>query len=193
MKNKKAFKITIIICIITIISIIAVAATYAGYAGIIAQSSDTAYIARWDIKLNSVDNLFNHDYIVNLRNKDENGKYIIAPGVSGKYDIVLTNSGDVKAKVTKIVVSKADTTLNIPLKFSIDEKQSWTTLENNAVLNLDDNIISVGESKKIVTLYWEWPSEGNDVIDTLVGVSSANGNKTYSLDVNISAEQFIDE
>lgn len=188
--DKIKFRIVAIVLILVMISIVAVASTYAKYAGIIAESSDTAYIARWDVSIDGTSKAFSHDYILNLVNEDENGKSIIAPGVSGKWDIALTNNGDVKANITKIIITKSSESSYIPMKFSIDEKVTWIYL-NEGDIEFNNQILNVGETKKITTLYWEWPSEGNDVVDTFVGVSSYNGNKKFELNINVNAEQYI--
>lgn len=188
--DKIKFRIVTVVLVIMMISIVAVASTYAKYAGIIAESSDTAYIARWDISMNTADTLFNHDYMLELINTDENGQAMLAPGVFGKWDIALTNKGDVKANITKIAISKSSESPNVPIRFSIDNKKSWTYL-NNGKIDVTNQIINIGETKKVETLYWEWPSEGNDVLDTLVGAASYNGNKKFTLIININAEQYM--
>lgn len=190
--QKKWVQITLIMLIITVILIIMVIRIYAGYAGIVGKASDTAYIARWDVSMNKIDNLFEHSYILNLTNQDENGNYIIAPGTSGQTDIILNNNGDVKAKITEIVIRKTDESVTVPLIFSIDNKKTWISL-NDVNIQLEPYIINIGESKKVATLYWEWPSEGNDVLDTLVGMASAKGDNKFTLKVNVKAEQLIED
>lgn len=189
--DKIKFRIVAVVLIVMMLSIVAVASTYAKYAGIIAESSDTAYIARWNVSMNKADTLFNHDYMLQLVNTDESGHSMIAPGVYGKWDIALTNSGDVKANITKITFSKSSESPNVPIRFSIDDKKTWTYL-NEGKIDVTNQIIKIGETKKVATLYWEWPSEGNDVIDTLVGVASYNGDKKFVLNINVSAEQYME-
>ena len=189
MNEKAKFKIVFIVLMVTIISIIFVSTIYANYAITIGKASDKAYVAKWNITINDVSDIFTEEHMINVCNKDENGNAIIAPGVSGIYSIFLKNAGDVKANVTKIDITKTEDSSLIPLIFSIDGGKTWKNM--NEPIEISNQIINPGESKEIAKLYWKWPSEGNEMADTLVGIASSRGRKKFVLKVNVAAEQYM--
>lgn len=190
MKQNKVLRIILIVIIIlTILTTIIVISTYASYTNLVSEGQDIALIARWNIEMNALDNnFFEHDYILNL--KDENNTKTLVPGVHGSSTISLSNSGDVDGIIKKIIFKQSNDSEYIPLKFSLDGMNwSYMTKEGTSI-DVSTELL-VGESKEVTKIYWEWPLDGNDVIDTVVGLAAANGKTEYKLAVSVITEQLI--
>lgn len=157
-----------------------VGGTFAKYTSS-AQGSDGAAVAKWSIKVGDTDiataNVFTFDLFNTI--KDSNGTAdegdmapvdgsIIAPGTSGKFDIVIKNDSEVNAKYSiAYTVTRND---NIPVQFSKDGT-TWKTDINN--LDVSDVTINMNETAT-VSVYWRWKYEDNrDADDTTLGTAAS--------------------
>ena len=148
----------------------------------------------------------------------ENGEKVIAPGSDNTYRFALENTGNVSLdyKVTfhavcEIIEKGADSSgtsnFEIPVQASVSytsgttERYLFGTAAANAPVTDMVNVqhsSSVGTGRYIpYTLYWEWPFDGNDAEDTLLGNRAAElalENKEIRLTITIKtiAEQSSD-
>lgn len=119
--------------------------------------------------------------------KSSNGDKLIAPGTSNVYDFYIKNTGNVGIYYTVSVISEltvkaGQETLTVPLeaKFVRDDGKYLFGTENSygkmSELNgqLDRAGLSVNHFRKY-SLLWQWPFEGDDNLDTLLGNLTCEG------------------
>ena len=144
-------------------------------------ASDSAVVAKFGLNVPNTIDLFADSY-TNVQ-ADADGKKIIAPGTSGKYDFEIAGTSEVAYKVN------ADISITYseewgeykPLEFSRDGL-SWKGF------NLfKTDLESALESETLVpntayaseqAIHWRWPyyvSDADDIKDTNVGVKAAEG------------------
>ena len=109
MKKNKMMRIASVLLVAVLLSTCAISGTYAKYITT-ATGSDTARVAKWDVKLeeNTMSNTFNFDLFKTVNDSDGNYEndvkpgtgddHIIAPGTSGSFTINLSNASEVNAK-----------------------------------------------------------------------------------------------
>ena len=198
MKETKKNRTTTIITILLLLAIgtSALIGTLAKYmtSGSI---SDDAVVAKFGLNIPTTINLFSDSY-TNVQ-ADEEGKKIIAPGTSGQYKFVVTGKSEVayKVKANISVTYSAGWNDYAPLEFSINGAD-WT----NDLEQFKTDLGSALESETMApnaeyastqTIYWRWPfyvSSGNDIKDTQMGVSAAEGTPpSVSVTIEMTAIQ----
>lgn len=197
MKENKIMKFIAFVLLVTVIALILVAGTYAKYASS-ASGSDSAVVAKWDIKAGPVGdeksiiaenstvsfNLF--DTILDEDGTAETdviaGK--IAPGTSGRFEFSIKNDSQVNAEYG-IAFNLGETT--IPLQFKVNDGEWTTSLDTVATTALDMN------TSDIATVEWRWAYEtaddqGNvvagDIVDTGLGIAPPEVTVTATLNVS---------
>lgn len=148
-----------------------VGGTFAKYTSS-ATGTDSATVARWDIKVGGTNIATNDTFTFDLFKtiKDSNGTAdetdmspvdgtIIAPGTRGSFDIVIKNDSEVNAKYA--IDYTVTNTSNIPVEFSTDGTV-WKTDINQ--LDVTDVAIDLG-TNKTVTVYWKWRFEADNVTE----------------------------
>jgi hypothetical protein len=215
--TKNVWKIAALLVVLSLISFTMLSGTYAKYSSTFA-GTDTALVAKWEftgsgdgftINNDGSDtltlNLFEHTFVDNIRPTGPGGAYIIAPGVSGDFEIVVTNNSDVAATVT-FALSKAADSANVPIQYSLTEAVGgggdFTDPLDEAELDdeLDDAFSTLDPDAATAsqTVYWRWQlSSGaaGDAVDTGLGQDSAEGvDRTfYGLTITLTAEQIPPE
>lgn len=218
-KHGKTFKIGALLLVVALISTVMISGTFAKYTSEY-SGQDTALVAKWDVKpeagqtgnleaiaetgdsVTELD-LFQHAHTKMLNSITTNGgiDYIIAPGVSGSFDIKVTNDSDVDAKMTFVLETVAGSA-NVPMVYTIEGDSpatEYTDLNLLAGALTMDNVTQ-GGTNKVVTVNWEWKfNDVNDVndsinkADTLLGTASAGagaGERTsYTLKITATATQ----
>lgn len=149
-----------------------VSGTYAKYTSTF-EATDSARVAKWAFKINDTDvtnsftfNLFDTVNEIGTTEDDTdvaNGtdETIIAPGTTGSFDIKLANASEVTAKYA---INYEVTKNNIPVEFSVDGGNTWTTDLANVVAS-DDTVLNIGADTTI-TVQWRWVFEVADDADT---------------------------
>ena len=168
-----------------------VGGTFAKYTSS-ATGTDSATVAKWDIKVGGTNIATNNTFTFNLFEtiKDSNGiddesdmspvdGSIIAPGTRGSFDIVIKNDSQVNA--TYAIDYTVTNTNNIPVKFSVDGT-NW--FDDINYLDLRSVAINMGATAT-VTVQWMWEFEriDGDTQDTTLG-SAASATLTVSAAVS---------
>lgn len=197
MKENKTLKLIAFTLLITIIAIILVAGTYAKYASS-ASGSDSAVVAKWDIKAGPEGNEVsitgdNATVAFNLFDTilDEDGTAEtdvtagkIAPGTSGAFELSVKNDSQVNAEYG-ISFNLGETT--IPLEFRVNGGEWAGSLSSVATTNLDMNTSSVAKVE------WRWAYEtadadgsvvAGDGVDTELGITMPEVTVTATLNVS---------
>ncbi len=127
----------------------------------------------------------------------ESGVKVIAPGTSNRYNFYVNNTGNVPIEYVMtakaIINATADgKSYNIPLEarfynqngqYLLGTENNWSEMKD--MKNIEDQKeLSVDHYNKY-TLEWQWPFEGDDEFDTLLGNLAAEGNELEVI-VNIN-------
>ena len=168
-----------------------VGGTFAKYTSS-ATGTDSATVAKWDIRVNGANITTSDTFNFNLFNtvndtKDGNPETdmrpndgtIIAPGTRGYFDIVIKNDSQVNA--TYAIDYTVTNTNNIPVKFSVDGT-NW--FDDINYLDVRSVAINMGATAT-VTVQWMWEFEriDGDTQDTTLG-SAASATLTVSAAVS---------
>ena len=158
-----------------------VGGTFAKYTSS-ATGTDSATVAKWDIKVGGTNIATNNTFTFNLFEtiKDSNGiddesdmspvdGSIIAPGTRGSFDIVIKNDSQVNA--TYAIDYTVTNTNNIPVKFSVDGT-NW--FDDINYLDVRSVAINMGATAT-VTVQWMWEFEriDGDTQDTTLGSAAS--------------------
>lgn len=205
-KSKKNRKLSLLL-ILAIISLVVLLSSFARYTGVAGEETSTAKVAKWSVSLkNGSSKIFNHSYTTNLKPYEgtagNTGDYIIAPGVSGAYEITIKNDGDVAAKISALTIVADAGNAAVPIQYKTTESGTAGDLATAvAALStaVSNQTIQPGQEVTVGTLYWEWPytaaTPNTDAKDTQLGVTSATQNNaggertSYALNMSITAEQ----
>ena len=152
------------------------------------KGSGTAEIANWVFKVNGkedqiqkIDLLSTYDNETLVDNK-------IAPGTSGKFDIILDATGsDVGVNYQVKFLNESEKPQNLIFVYDNNEYSTIQDLEQNLTGTIDAN----EENKtRTITIEWKWKYETgsteeeinqNDIIDT----ETAKQIRNYTFDVNV--------
>ena len=192
MKKNTMMRVASALLVAVLLTTCAISGTFAKYVST-SNGSDSARVAKWDIKLEeaAMTETFTFDLFNTV--KDSNGtdneadvkagenETIIAPGTSGSFEINLKNDSEVNAKYAiAYTVTNAN---NIPVEYKIGEGE-WTS--NLASLNATDVAINMGQSAA-VTVQWRWVYENNaDAADTTLGLA---GTATITVAADVTVTQ----
>lgn len=190
MKNNKNIKMISVMLFVVVIAFVLVAGTYSKYISS-ASGSDTATVAKWDIKAGKAgeelsitgDNAsVTFDLFGTILDEDGteesdvvNGK--IAPGTMGEFDFSIKNDSEVNAEYTvNFVLSES----NLPLEFRINDGE-WTSNLNG----VPTSRIEMGTSAN-ANVQWRWAYEqiNSDENDTSLGIDPKEVTVTATLVVS---------
>lgn len=191
MKKNKMMRVASALLVAVLLTTCAISGTFAKYVTQ-ATGSDSARVAKWDIKLegaamvNTFDfNLFNTVMDTSDGNAENdiktNDGSIIAPGTKGSFAIDLKNDSEVNAKYAiDYTLQNPD---NIPVKFSVDGTNWYTDINY-----IDVNNVALGMTgEATVTVQWMWEFEaGADAYDTQLGTTGAS---VLSVSAQVTVEQ----
>lgn len=179
MKRNKFFMLGIVTVLVAVLSLTFVSNTFAKYTSTV-TGSDTAKVAKWAFtieaeKFGKEGKAFTEKFAFNLfdsivdtvdGNPDAHvAANVIAPGTKGTFDLNITNNSEVNA--TYEIDFTVTNGSNIPLEFTVDGADNGNTLTNIEAVEL-----AKGASTTI-TIAWEWPFEGDDGLDTSLGINEA--------------------
>ena len=131
--------------------------------------SATAAVAAWSFKANEGETTFtNIDLSApgkrNAYNETDVMAGVIAPGTSGKFDIVIDGSGSEVGIDYVVTIASADgTTLPDNLKFKIDNTDYTLASEKTGTI---DYATGADSMKKTITVNWEWEFEGSNAVSS---------------------------
>lgn len=114
------------------------------------------------------------------------GEGKIAPGSQGEYNFVIANPNDVQLVYTmQLSFTYNGENRKFPIGYSLKM--------NNAAIGWDEvteygyevsDIIFASNSTQLFALAWEWPMNGDDELDTLIGAAGGQ----YVLHITVSAQ-----
>ena len=168
MKKNKTTRMILITLLIVMIALILVSGTYAKYTSS-ASGSSTARVAKWSFNVGGNDivakDTFTFDLFKTITDTDgknetdvvsANGEKVIAPGTSGKFDLILENKSETSAKYD--ITYTVTNTASIPVQFSVNGIDWTDSLENIESRNTDTRLDANGGTKTI-TIQWKWAYE----------------------------------
>jgi len=171
MKKNRMMRLASILLVCVLLSTSVISGTFAKYTST-ASGTDTAKVAKWDIKLDgaAIAQTFGFDLFETIvdtvdGNADEEvAANVIAPGTKGSFDIVLKNDSEVDAQYK---IDFTSDNKNVPLTYTVkvDGTTTGTGLANVAFARID-----MGETKT-VTVEWVWAFDGDDTVDTGLGLN----------------------
>lgn len=186
MKNK-FMRIASVLLVAVILSTCVISGTFAKYTNT-SEGSDSARIAKWDIKLEgnkmSDSTSFTFDLFntimdsdganaeTDVSNKTDDGKTVIAPGTSGSFEINLDNDSEVSAKYS--IDYTLTNSANIPVEFSVDGTHWYSDIN---YLDVTGVALAMSETDPAntatIVVQWHWIFEqGADSADTDLGIMS---------------------
>lgn len=197
-KENRLSKFVVLVVFVTMVALILLSSTYAKYTTSL-TGSDTATVAKWQVKLNDNDvtsqsDITTFDLFTETGVYDLNGLGTdlssataaiddeviksgskIAPGTWGKVDFKVENTSDVAADY---VVKINSLTTTLPLQFSVDGK-TWVeastiaTATPDSPYDLGTGTLAVGAGAETVSLYWKWDFERTDKDSEDTGLGAA--------------------
>lgn len=186
-ENNKLVKFTSFVLLVAVVAMILVAGTYAKYTST-ASGTDTATVAKWDIKAgkageevsitgsNATVSFDLFDTILDTTGNAETdvvaGK--IAPGTKGAFELSVKNDSEVNAEYgVKFTVDNS----TIPLEFKVNDG-AWTS----SLSEVTKTVLNMGTSD-IAKVEWRWAYEtaSGDSADTTLGIQVPEINVTASL------------
>lgn len=202
MKENKILKITCLTLFVSVFALVLVAGTYAKYTSF-ATGSDTATVAKWDIKagvagqelsitgsnstvaFNLFETILDEDgYAEQNVIADENGNVLkIAPGTSGAFELSIKNDSEVNAEYS-ITFETDDTNLpegtSLPLEFKVNDG-SWSS----SLSEVSTTALNINNSDTInVEWRWAYESTNGDLNDTTLGINGLEVEVTATLTVS---------
>lgn len=113
--------------------------------------------------------------------KSEFGDKVVAPGTENQYDLYVRNVGEVP--ISYVLEAQSFLTVNIDGKqIEIPIEASFSAPNNNYLLGGEDDLEHLAQLDGVndssglspkhqakYTLHWNWPFEGDDELDTLLG------------------------
>lgn len=186
-ENNKLVKFTSFVLLVAVIAMILVAGTYAKYTST-ASGSDTAIVAKWDIKAgkageevsitgsNATVSFDLFDTILDTTGNEETDvvQRKIAPGTKGEFEMSVKNDSEVNAEYgVKFTVDNS----TIPLEFKVNDGD-WT----NSLSEVTKTALNMGTSDT-AKVEWRWAYEtiDGDSADTTLGIQVPEINVTASL------------
>ncbi len=126
---------------------------------------------------------------------------VIAPGTTNNYTFKLKNTGDVAMDYTMVVEMWFEPQgIVIPVEVRINRyDRTWILGDRDSYVSAgqaglveDTGVLSAG-NYTYYTLEWQWPFEsGNDELDTLLGNMATEEDITFSITINVRAEETTD-
>lgn len=208
MKKKMSLLVALVMAVA--ITGYSVSGTYAKYTSEFA-GTDSARVAQWAFDINGEEadfeeKTFTFDLFKTVGDSDAwnisgeydqdedvmvgEGENIIAPGTSGRFEIVVTNNSEVNATVeSKYVVNNPS---NIPVEFSTDGVNWYSDV--NLAMDTVNPKVNMNGGEETITVYWIWNFNGTatdnyvqtDESDTDLGI---DGTAEISVDVTLIATQ----
>jgi len=200
--DNKLVKFTSFVLLVTIVAVSLVSGTFAKYTST-ATASATATVAKWSLKVNDTEiavtgdhetiefDLFETILDTNTGDDDEATtgeadvkETLIAPGTQGSFALKVDNLSEVNAVYS---IAFAQTGMDgVPLQYSVDGAD-W----KNAIadINVTDAELAMENGTETITVYWQWPFEGNDTATGIAAQTGTVANKEVKVTATITATQ----
>ena len=202
MKKNRMMRLASILLVCVLLTTSVISGTFAKYIST-TEGEDVARVAKWDIQLavgedDAAQMPFEDDVTVNLFStaydnvESANDDKVIAPGTTGRFGFSIQNKSEVTAEYEIIYTLENED--DIPIEFSIDGGNNWTTELNN--VTFADTELAIGSEAVEVEILWRWAFEGadsanftstqTDETDTELGLA---GEATVTVGIAITAQQ----
>ena len=190
MKKNRLFMLGIVTVFVAILSLTLVSSTFAKYTSTV-TGDDSARVAKWawtfnteQLDLGSAQEVTTFGLFDTIKDtagatEEDVNSGLIAPGTSGSFSFVITNSSEVTGEYT---VNFDSSEVVEQIEYSLDGS-SW--VEEIEDLTKSEQLEAATEGNPI-TVYWRWEFEGNDTSDTADGIA---GNVEHSVTITILFEQ----
>lgn len=200
MKKNRMMRLASVLLIMTLLSTSVISGTFAKYTSE-ATGTDTARVAKWAFNVGDNNIAQTNTFVIDLfsytdANVDVDGsgsEHVIAPGTTGKFDIVLTNNSEVVATYG-IDFSETRTASDngnvIPIKYSLDNT-NWKDSIDGINITSGNISLAMNGGTTTVTVFWKWDFETNpntDHIDTDLG-QDYDGVPNVTVTAKITATQ----
>ena len=191
-RSSMMVRLVAVLAVVMMFTMCFVGGTFAKYTSS-GTGTDSATVAKWDIKVNNeniaTSDVFEFELFKTITDSDLTSAEtdmnpvdgsIIAPGTSGKFNIVIKNDSQVNA-VYAIDYSVTNAG-GIPVQFSVDGTTWKTDINELDVTGVDINM----GAEQTVTVQWKWVFDGDDGIDTNLG---KDGTATLQVQAAVTATQ----
>lgn len=191
--KKRNYSLVVALLFVAVLTAVVVFNTVAKYTSTVSNSG-TATVAKWNFV---GDNTADESFEINIAETVDESTLIedrIAPGTSGHFDIVVTNTSEVGANVTvalgALTASGNDGVVPSGLKFYTDGTYTTEINANNAGTFTKNGTLAAKTGNETPTLtlsvYWRWQYEvNNDSADTTAGTAGS----TLTIPVTITGTQ----
>lgn len=159
------------------------------------SGSATAAVAAWSFKANEKDGTQNFtldlgDSRTAYKTEDIKDK-VIAPGTTGKFDIVIDGTGSEVGIAYSVAIAAADkTALPDDMVFSTSEITADNAGKKLSEFKIDDATIPYSAAadgmKKTITVYWSWAFDEND---TAASNDNTYADQNWTLDITVTGKQ----
>lgn len=181
--KKRNYALVVALLFVTVLTGVVVFNTVAKYTSSV-ENSGSLTVAKWNFATDNAltSNTFNISIAPTATSSTlVEGK--VAPGTSGSFDIVVSNSSEVGVNVTVAIGAVTGGTLPAGLHFYSDD--TYTTAVTPGTTTYTGKIAASDGSTKVSlttkTIYWKWDYEvgtgdtlaTNDAADTTAGVAGA--------------------
>lgn len=202
MRRNKLFILGLFFAFVAVLSLTLVSGTWAKYTSSVTDAAATAKVAlwKWEAKGTNDSGEFKFNLFKTISDTKNNGTLeapdytendvkpgaIIAPGTKGEATITIQNLSEVTGSVT--VTFTLTNTANIPLTFKtkVNTGEATDAVWSGNTCTITLSNLAVGSAVQTVVLSWEWPFNGNDSTDNVLG---AAGTDTLSVKADITFTQ----
>lgn len=184
MKKNKIFTLGLVITFVFVVSLTLVSGTFAKYTSTV-TGNDSASVAKWafqygtseealqDVDLSSTQtiafNLFDTILDTNGDPETDVAEGKIAPGTKGSFQFVVKNTAEVNAAFD---LTLEVTGAQVPFEYTIQVNEGSVSEASTTVPSLTTQTIDMNATVT-VTITWEWPFDGNDTVDTTLGLEAS--------------------
>lgn len=174
-KKSYASRLGVLAVALTLVTACLLGGTMAKYVTEV-TGTGSATVAKWSFTANEKTDKFDVALTDTTQTGVATGK--IAPGAKGSFDIDMSAAGS-EVGVDYTIAFSDTTNLPAGLKFYSDADGKSEITELSAV---STGTIEADKTEK-VTIYWSWPTTGDDSSDTTVGKAANGVAKTFTITV----------
>lgn len=208
MRKNRMMRLASVLLVCVLLTTSVISGTFAKYVST-ASGSDSARVAKWDIKVEDQQlGVENSEIVFDLfatvmdTAGDENDVLqtgdvsVIAPGTSGAFTMDLVNDSEVNAKYT--IELTEENSFDIPLQYSLDGATWFDDFGDINTQIVDQPIAMQGEKAQHI-VYWRWVFDAEitdgahagqtNAYDTSLGVAAMTVDQLVTITATVTVEQ----